>query len=395
MESRRRALIIFAATFSYVLAIASKESAVILPVVCGAYGWAYAKDFRSFLNSCLRRWKAILPAILAVTAFAAWELWSIYRVGETTVGLHRWRQTFHYLLAQFQVFASYLRLILWPSGLTIEHDFQPSPPGSLYAVACMALLALAIALVVRMRRRNPEAALLGASFLIFLAPTSTLIPSADLMFEHRLYLPMIPGSALLGWALLALGRSLAVNKRTRIAVPASLVVALLTVYGVLSWRRVQVWADGIRLWEEAAAKAPASVRSHYNLGVALLPTDRERSRAAFVKTLQLRPAHAAALYNLGWIEQSGGRLDSARRYYLASLEADASFWKAHQNMANLAVLRGALAEARVHYEAVIRSNPDYPPAYESLAAILEQLGDRDAALAVRENLRLRGSLQKR
>jgi tetratricopeptide (TPR) repeat protein len=392
MQSRRRIPLFVLAAAAYALAIACKESAVVLPVVCAVYVWAFRNSGAAVIDEPRRR-KAALALLLAATLPAGWALWNLYRAGEETVGLHRWARIPDYLMSQFQVFASYLRLIIWPSGLTIEHDFRPLAHTSLYGMACVALAALCVAALLWTRSRNPAAAFLGAAFLIFLAPTSTLIPSADLMFEHRLYLPMLAGSPLLAWAVLRAGACAAPNPRVRPAVQASLLLILVAAYGFLSLQRVHVWADDVRLWQEAVARAPESTRAHYNLGVALMDVDREKSRAAFLKALQFQPEHAAALYNLGWIEQAGGRLEPARRYYDTAIRADASFWKAHHSLANLAVLRGAFQEARIHYEAAIRLNPGYWPPYESLAAVLVRLGDTGSALEMLEKARQQDTLR--
>jgi len=61
-----------------------------------------------------------------------------------------------------------------------------------------------------------------------------------------------------------------------------------------------------------------------------------------VEVILLSPDHAAALYNLGWLDQIEGRFDSAREHYLAAIRADAQHWQAYKNLANLDVLRGSL-----------------------------------------------------
>ncbi|PYU97393.1 MAG: hypothetical protein DMG10_30980, partial [Acidobacteria bacterium] len=88
------------------------------------------------------------------------------------------------------------------------------------------------------------------------------------------------------------------------------------------------------------ASAPRKARAHYNLGVACLGANRHKAREEFLKTVQLRPDHAPALYNLGWLEQRGGNMDSAVKYYRAAIEADPRHWQAHHNLANSYVLQG-------------------------------------------------------
>jgi tetratricopeptide (TPR) repeat protein len=233
----------------------------------------------------------------------------------------------------------------------------------------------------------PHAAFLALSFFLFLAPTSSIIPSADLMFEHRLYLPLIPGSVLIAWTILALFFKVSKSRRLQTAVTAAGFLVLLTSFAVLTKGRTFVWGDQIRLWQEAVEKAPWNSRAYYNLGVAYLLSDKERARAALKKAVEIQPNHTAALYNLGWIEQKVEHFDLAARHYAEALETDPNFWRAHQNLGNLLVIQGRFEDARTHYGQVIRIQADYWPAYESLAIL--QLQHGDAASALQTILKLR------
>src|SRR5439155_19238022 len=103
----------------------------------------------------------------------------------------------------------YRSLVPWPAGLSVEHD----PPGasltSPYTWLCLLILIGLLALLLHVRRSCARVSFLGFGFLIFLAPTSSIIPSADRMFEHRLYLPMIIGSQLLAIAIFSASGKLA------------------------------------------------------------------------------------------------------------------------------------------------------------------------------------------
>src|SRR5207247_3942257 len=115
---------------------------------------------------------------------------------------------------------------------------------------------------------------------------------------------------------------------------------LLAGCAALSRERTYVWGDAIRLWEEAVASAPRKARAHYNLGVACLGANRHKAREEFLKTIQLRPDHAPALYNLGWLEQSGGKRGSAVKYYRAAIQGDPAPMEAPHDLAHSYVPQG-------------------------------------------------------
>jgi Flp pilus assembly protein TadD len=269
----------------------------------------------------------------------------------------------------------------------VDHDFTAVSPRSSYFWFCALLLITLLAVATRLRDRLPSTSFLVLAFFIFLAPTSSFIPSADLMFEHRLYLPMITGSMVLALALITVVRSIVKTSRWREAAFATCALLLLAGYAAASKKRTFLWGDNVRLWTDAVMKAPAKARVHYNLGVSYLGVDRRRARSEFLRTIELRPDHAAALYNLGWLEQTEGRLESARRYYVATLKVDASNWQAHHNLGNLAVVEGNLAEAMAEFRETIRLKPEYWPARRTVATLQLRQKDYTSARVLLQNLK--------
>ncbi len=372
-----------AAVFA-ILAALCKETALIVPALMLLITWIYSS---AAFNRVVQRARTLaLVLALVMLSGAGWVLYSLLRKGEQTVGLGLMRQSLVYFVSQAQVLASYLRLMLWPSGLVIDHAFTPAPPLSAYSLLCWLLVIALLSSFIAIRRVAPEVAFWGLSFFILLLPSSTIIPSADMMFEHRLYLPMATASALLAWLLFQICRVAVKQRRSSTAMRLALAAVALTACAVLSRQRTYVWGDNIRLWSDAAAKVPSNARAHYNLGVAYLEVDRQAARGEFERVLALQPRHAQALYNLGWLEQAAGRIDSARRYFEEALRADAGEWQAHQSLANLDILQGRTGEAIVEYEAAIRLKPDNRPAYLSLAALQIQSGNLRGALSTLQTL---------
>jgi Flp pilus assembly protein TadD len=373
---------------SYILAVASKESALILPVVWVAYVWAYADDWRSFRQSIAVSWRTWGQVGAAMILALGWVLFNLRLSGDRTIGLPLTPEAFGYLGRQTQVFAAYIRMLVWPAGLSVDHDFRPAPFLSIYSISSIVLLAVVLLGIIRLRRsRHPTACFLASAFLILLAPTSSLVPSADLLFEHRLYLPMIPGAVLMAWGGVSLVSAWKVPVRVRQAVWISGIVLVLGPLALLFRHRTWIWGDNARLWQDAASKAPWNARAQYNLGVSLLGRDMEGAQAAFARAVALKPGYAAALYNLGWLAQKAGHPEAAAEYYRKALKADPLYWQAHQNLGNLYVIRGNLSDAVHQYREVIRLRTDYWPAYQSMAAAQVQLGDFRGASGTLETLR--------
>jgi hypothetical protein len=101
------------------------------------------------------------------------------------------------LLAQFRVLMTYLRLLFLPVGQNLDFDYAISrsllEPATLASFLFLAgLLGGALMLLWRSRQGDPVLRLAAFGILWFflaLSVESSVIPIADVIFEHRMYLP--------------------------------------------------------------------------------------------------------------------------------------------------------------------------------------------------------------
>jgi tetratricopeptide (TPR) repeat protein len=225
------------------------------------------------------------PSLALAAAAVARNLVALDRPGASAGpragALGPWR----YLLTQLEVQWTYLRLLAWPSGLSVDHGGYPASdavPGAGPVAAILGLAALVAAAAWGWREAGRRAGLGWARlpafglgwWLLLLAPTSSVVPIADLVAEHRTYLAsagVLLAAAALGDA--ALRRLLGPR-----AAAAGLAVALagLVALGASLAARVQVWRTERALWADAAAKSPRSCRAALNLAYA----DHEAGDAA-------------------------------------------------------------------------------------------------------------------
>ncbi len=374
-KSRSWRLLLLASALCMALAALSKEVALILPFLMAAFLW-FCRPSGLHDNALMSRYRGFLIALAFLALIvAAGVLYHLHKSGEQTVGLSHLKASLGYFLAQMQVLPFYLRLLAFPTGLSIDHDFAVASFAWIRSASSIVLTAFLIGVCFIFRRSHPIAGFLGVSFFLFLAPSSSFIPSANLVVEHRLYMPMIAGSALGAWFLLWVCGFLARRQISRNILSFVILSLILIACAVVSRNRTYIWGDNIRLWSDAVAKAPGKVRPHYNLGAAYLDVDRGKAQSEFMRALQLNPRYAPALYNLGWLHQNAGNFATARAYYERSLQADPDLWRAHHNLANMEVIGGSLREAGREFEETVRLRPDYWPAYQSLAIIQIETGN--------------------
>src|SRR5437867_5143102 len=217
--------------------------------------------------------------VLAAAALGLLVYWNEETVG---VGVADQINPLKYFLVETRVIYTYLRLLFFPYPQSLEYEF-PESPGILPPLGILVILGTGWWL--SMHERSRLAGLCMLAFFILLAPTSSVVPSKDAAFEHRLYLPMLAFSV---WAAYALSR---IPRRSWVG------IGLFCVLSVMTIRRGTVWSSDIALWEDTAKHAPLKARVWFNLGGAYLNSDPEKARAALLRALELQPDFTEALYD--------------------------------------------------------------------------------------------------
>jgi len=96
---------------------------------------------------------------------------------------------------------------------------------------------------------------------------------------------------------------------------------------------------------------------------------------AYKKAIELNPAAAGALVNLGTIHYHLRKFKEAENYYQKAVDVDPRYALAQFNLGNLCDERGQLEKAFEHYAIALKLNPDYADAHYNLALLCEQTGD--------------------
>jgi len=141
-------------------------------------------------------------------------------------------------------------------------------------------------------RRFPLPAFAGLWFLLWLAPTNSLLARLDLVNDRQLYVALAGPALLLAAAI----RRLAVRQRG-IAVVAF--VAVLALTGLATHLRNDVYRDEVTFWRDVVSRSPHNARAFNNLGIALADQcDLRRAEAAWLRALKLDPGYVRVAVNL-------------------------------------------------------------------------------------------------
>lgn len=196
----------------------------------------------------------------------------------------------NYALTQTRVVPTYLRLVVWPAGQTLDYDFHASTSWREPKVIAGFLFLLGLlGAGAGCHRREPLVTLAMGWFFITLAVTSSVIPIPHVIFEHRVYLPMAGVALLLSYLVCRAPRSPA-----RAVLAMGVIVAALT---PMTYMRNAVWQTDVSLWQDIIAKAPHKLRAYNNLGMAMLKTGDARQSLTYFDMAIARNPGAGRVYN--------------------------------------------------------------------------------------------------
>ncbi|MDO9069109.1 MAG: tetratricopeptide repeat protein [Deltaproteobacteria bacterium] len=368
----------YSALACFVLSLCAKSSTVFLPVLLLVYDHFFLARHRR------PPWWDKTPFALAAVIFAAIEMFSASSdQGGSRGGYHGGSPlaTFYTMLP---VFCRYLKLLIWPSGLNVEH--WPPVYTTVTPVVLVSGLLLAFVGYIGWRICRPGRRIgFWVIFVVLcLLPVSQIVPLFLLMYEHYLYLPMIAVGALSGLGAAWVRDRLALHGKRLVYVSLSVCIAVMM---LLSYQRTGVWRDSLTLFKDASLKSPAAFRVWDVLGqgykragniqearrcfersLKLLPTNHDtlwmmgemltgsdeldEGRVFLNRLLEIKPGYVKAWATLGDNYLKRGDYENAEKMYRRALALQPEAMQVVQMLGNLAVLRGKYAEARSNYEQV-------------------------------------------
>lgn len=355
----------------------AKENVVTLPLMILLYGLYFFKHGKA------SGWKYSLPFLLLlpvvpVTVVVAKPV--IFADIERLLNAPLLSSS-HYFWTQLNVLITYLRLFLLPVGLNLDYDYPIAQTfWGMPALASFLILSIIISGILAFRRHRFMS---FAIFWFFLAllPESSLVPLADPIYEHRLYLPMVGLGIFAADALYYLCRC----KKAWIA--AVILSAAVCTYSILTYQRNRVWKNEIVLWSDAVNKSPGKARPYNNRGLAYLDRrEYDKAIADFSRSIEVKPDYADGYYNRGLAYQNKGESGRAISDYNKAIAINPRYLKAHINRGQLFSANRERERALSDFKRAIEIAPFDAAGYFNLAYLYLSLGKKEEAAAVYEKL---------
>jgi len=298
-----------------------------------------------------------------------------------------------YFLTQLSVLLTYIRLYFWPVNQNLDWDYPlASQFFALKTISSFLLLAALIVLALLAYKRYRLVSLGIAAFFITLAPTSSIIPLHDVIFEHRMYIAVaflaMGCVQVLFWGLEKV-KEISLSGHY-IALATSMVAVLLGLT-TITHARNEVWVSSLSLWKDAVVKSPNKARPHNNYGTALYMLGMRMTEAAkreFEVANKISPEWEVPWHNLALAYFEEGDYQRAIGFDLEAIKIRQNYKPALYQLGRSYKELEQWDEARVYLERLIKLNRgfNYPSAYVELLTIYQEMGLHDKALQLAEKM---------
>ncbi len=338
----------------YVLALMSKEIAIIIPalIFISDFFFKPMEEEMSFKERLKKIIKIIWPflvlagfyILLRATVLNFQNTFNFYNQESNAFASHFYIRFFTF----FRVLIVYLGLFFWPHNLHMERSVEIATSFfSLDVILGGLLFAGLLILAFTQFKRLPILSFGILWFFIGLAPTSNiLVPINNTLYEHWLYLPLIGIFLILFWLGIVITREFRYQKIFLI-IPIIFLVFL----GYVTINRNHEWRDPITFYKQILKYTPNSYRVINNLGKTYAEAgDYQKAEIMYKKAINLDPAGPTAYHNLANIYNASQKEDLAEQYFRLAIKADPNFVYSYNALANMYLKNQKYREARQIFE---------------------------------------------
>ncbi|MBF0564850.1 MAG: tetratricopeptide repeat protein [Nitrospirae bacterium] len=371
----------------YILSVASsacamktKESAFTLPLIITVFEFMFfggKADGKGRGVNSVNRILYLIPILMTTLIIpvgnfsvrSVSDVAGVYReTGMSGSGLVSRKQ---YLMTEFSVILTYLKLLVVPEGQNFDYDFPIydkflNPNVYLPLLVLLSIMFAGAYLFYRSAKNGSYFYRMVAfgivQFFLALAVESGIVPLSDVICEYRVYWASFGFFLCLATGMEALRQKMKTRKTRKtlnmrqnnetvfIEKSAIIVLILLVVYYSLgTYSRNILWQNKILLFEDTIKKSPNKARPHLSLGAAYAEYGRyDEAGAQYKKALSLKPAYVSP--------------------------------ETFLNMGGLYAIKGQFANALSMYKILLLLYPKYSDGYNDMGVVYYKQGQPDVAL---------------
>ena len=279
----------------------------------------------------------------------------------------------NYLLTQFSVIVKYIQLLCFPINLNFDYDYAISnsliEPRTFLSLGFLSAL---VGLSIYLFKKQKLISFGIMWFFITISIESSFIPLADLIFEHRTYLPSVGFFMILTVGIY----QLMWQKNKKIAL--GFIFLIIGINSFATYQRNKVWKNEGTLWNDVIAKSPNKARPYLCRGNYYKNLKRNREALSdFTKSISLNPAYIEPYNNKGTTLYNEGLLTEALSYLNYAIENSPDYTEAYINKGIVLATQKKYSKALENFNRAIEIEPNNADIYINRSLTYLNMGDKN------------------
>ena len=388
---RKSTIFLYAgAIVTYLFALFSKESVIVLPALILIFELLFTKRFFAPDKTALKiiRSPVFLGYIGMSIAYLILRFFILHNPGEKIV--YPDGSFFVNMLTMTKVLGRYITSIFLPFNLNADYHvlYLKTPLTLSFLIPFFLLISIAVIAFRWWKKLTKTFSYINRNegfyrvilfailwFFISILPVMNIIPLANIMADRYLYLPI------LGFCLFISN----VITRLRTAIKYPVIISLIIFYITVTVTRNNIWRDEYTLWHKSSQSPLCSFTTYNNLGTqynkkgypdtALKCYQEALQKAREVGFTQ----DATVYYNAGNAYEKKNMPYEAVTVYKKAVQIKPDYQQAHNNLGKVYFTLGQYDNALTEYSNALRIDPDFPYAYNNLGVLYNKLGKQDEA----------------
>ncbi|MFZ3264955.1 MAG: tetratricopeptide repeat protein [Terriglobales bacterium] len=376
----------------FAMALLSKETAIVLPVLIMAFVLIFERDFERDHEGSAGFWRRFIAAIrksapylLLVLIYGGVRYRALGGWSHPTIPIG-WTEV---CLTWPAVLWFYARHLILPVRLSefysLEYVTHFSARAVLLPLAFLLIVAAAVALLLPLLRGSCQKNAARFALLLIVIPLLPVLDLhaltvGDIVHDRYLYLPSVGFALLIALLIRALANRL--PEKRSIILPGALAAVVIVAFATLTVVQQMQWASDILLYTRGLESAPANLTVRDNLASALLKANQPaRAIPLYLEVLNRDPTFWRSNYNLGFAYYKTGQFPAAEYYLQRAIQVNPADSDQYIYLALAQLELKKLTEAAENASRAIALSPSTRGYHFVLGVIYETAGDRVRAAA--------------
>jgi protein O-mannosyl-transferase len=331
-----------------------------------------AKRFKEVFSSIL----LALPALILAAVLYKFQQ---KMTAPTFIPSHL--SVYNYMISMPFVWLYYFKSFFLPNTLSADYDWVAlqSAANWRFFVGMLFIIVLVVVIFITSKKKSTRPIAFGlAWFILALIPSSTVIPFAEILNDHRVFYPYVGLMISVCWSIFLMLKYFEKEIKSNVLYKFVIAIYMLLIIGGNAYathERNKVWKTDETLWKDVTIKSPQNGRGLMNYGLTQMAIGKfDIALFYFEKAQEITPYYATLYVNLAVCKGAVGRIIEAENDYKKAMEYGATEQAPFYFYGNFLVGKGRMQESIGYLQKAVENGPNYMDSRYLLMQVYSQLG---------------------